>query len=117
MGLDGLGDRSRPPSSSPNQVDEDTACRIVRWKLAHRKWGQRKIRTAFGRNHPETDLPSESTFKRILDKAGLVKHRKRRAPKESGRITNRIQPERANHVWTVDFKVGGGQSIVADLSR
>lgn len=103
-GLDGLGDRSRRPSSSPNQVDEDTACRIVRLKLAHPKWGPRKIRTVFGRNHPEKDLASESTFKRILDKAGLVKHRKRRAPQESGRITNRIQPERANQVWTVDFK-------------
>ena len=103
-GLDGLEDRSRRPTSSPNQADEDTACRIVRLKLAHPRWGPRKIRTIFGRSCPESDLPSESTFKRILDKAGLVKHRKRRSPKESGRFTNRIQPERANHVWTVDFK-------------
>jgi transposase InsO family protein len=103
-GIDGLGDRSRRPATSPKQVGEDTTCEIVRLKLAHPKWGPRKIRTVFGRTYPAKDLPSESTFKRILDKAGLVKHCKRRAASDSGRITNRIEAERCNHVWTVDFK-------------
>jgi putative transposase len=104
QGLDGLGDRSRRPRNSPNQVDEDTACRIIRLKLAHPGWGPRKIHTVFGRTYPEVELASESTFKRVLDKAGLVKRRRRRKQGESGRITNRIKAERPNQVWTVDFK-------------
>lgn len=104
QGIDGLADRSRRPRKSPRQVDEDTACRIVRLKLAHPSWGPRKIRKVFGRTYPDAELASESTFKRILDKAGLVKHRKRRLQKESGRIENRVQAEHPNQVWTVDFK-------------
>ena len=103
-GLDGIADQSRRPGSSPSQINEDTVCRIVRLKLAHRDWGPRKIRTVFGRAFPQLDLASESTFKRVLDKAGLVKHRKRRAQHESGRVENRVKAEHPNHVWTVDFK-------------
>jgi len=47
-GIDGLADQSRRPRSSPRQVDEDTACRIVRLKLAHPGWGPRKIRKVVG---------------------------------------------------------------------
>lgn len=104
QGLEGLGDQSRRPAQSPNQVGEETLCRIVKLKLAHPAWGPRKIRAVFGRNHPDVDLPSESTFKRVLDKAGLVKRRQRRASGETGRIQNRLEAERPNQVWTVDFK-------------
>ena len=41
----------------------------VRLKLAHPSWGPRKIRTIFGRAYPEAELASESTFKRVLDRA------------------------------------------------
>ena len=113
-GLDGLADHSRRPSQSPSQVDEDTVCKIVRLKTAHPDWGPRKIRTVFGRTYSDVDLPSDSSFKRILDKAGLVKHRKRRPQSESGRIANRVQAESPNDVWTVDFK---GWWRTADRSR
>lgn len=104
QGLEGLSDQSRRPVESPNQVGEETLCRIVKLKLAHPAWGPRKIRAVFGRTHPDVDLPSESTFKRVLDKAGMVKPRRRRAAVESGRIQNRLEAERPNQVWTVDFK-------------
>ena len=103
-GLSGLNDQSKRPSSSPQQVGEDIVCKIVRLKLAHLSWGPRKIRMVFARSFPDIELPSDSTFKRILDKAGLVERKKRRPSSETGRITNRIEAERPNHVWTVDFK-------------
>jgi putative transposase len=103
-GLGGLQDQSRRPRSSPSQANEDVACEIVRLKLAHRSWGPRKIRAVYGRAHPEADLPSESTFKRILDKAGLVTPRRLRSQAQSGRVSQRVTAERPNHVWTVDFK-------------
>ena len=103
-GVSGLSDESRRPQGSPRQVEEERVCKIVRLKLAHPNWGPRKIRTVFARTYPELELASESSFKRILDKAGLVKRRKRRKQSDSGRLSSRLEAKRANQVWTVDFK-------------
>ncbi|GAG46561.1 unnamed protein product, partial [marine sediment metagenome] len=73
-------------------------------KEAHRAWGPRKIRTLYARVHPGEPTPSDSTFKRILDKAGLVEHRRKRRSSSCGRLENRIPAEHPNDVWTVDFK-------------
>ncbi len=105
QGLDGLADRPRKPRSSPSQADEETVCRIVQLKMSHSSWGPKKIRALYGRSYPDAELPSESSFKRILGKAGLVQHRRRRRPEEQGgRVENRILAEEPNQVWTVDFK-------------
>jgi transposase InsO family protein len=104
-GMCGLYDRSRRPESSPNQLDEDQVCRIVRLKQSHPHWGPRKLREVFARQFSAELVPSESTFKRVLDKAGLVEHRRQRKSQEAGtRLTQPIAAERPNHVWTVDFK-------------
>ena len=103
-GLDGLQDQSRKPDKSPNELDEGVICRIVKLKLAHPHWGPNKIRAIFARQYPETEIPSASSFKRVLDKAGLVEHRLRRRQKETGRIQNRTETTAPNQVWTVDFK-------------
>ncbi len=103
-GLAGLRERSRRPRSSPNQLSEDEACQFVRLKLAHPRWGPKKIRELFARKHPQAERPSLSTVKRILGKAGLVAHRRRRRPEHCGRIENPVRPERPNQLWTVDFK-------------
>ena len=105
QGLDGLVDRSKRPHKSPNQVDEDTVCQMVNLKLAHPNWGPNKIREVMLRSDWKGEVPSESTFKRVLDKAGLVQRRRRRKAQEQGqRVENRVKAERPNHVWTVDFK-------------
>ena len=104
QGLSGLSDQSRRPDSSPQQLGENSVCNIVKLKLAHPTWGPRKIRMVFARSFPGCELPSDSTFKRVLDNAGLVERKIRRPSNESGRITNRIEAKRPNHVWTVDFK-------------
>lgn len=104
LGLEGLADRSRRPRGSPSSVAEETVCRIVALKLAHRGWGPRKIRKVFGRTYTDEELPSDSTFKRILDKVGLVERRRRRSQEESGRLSQPVQAERPNQIWTVDFK-------------
>lgn len=103
-GIGGLEDQSRRPQRSPSQSSEDLVCELVRLKQAHRSWGPRKIRVVYGRLHPEAELPSESTCKRVLEKAGLVVHRRRRAQATSGRLSQRVTAECANQVWTVDFK-------------
>lgn len=104
-GFNGLGDRSRRPSRSPSEVGEAMVCRIVKLRVAHPRWGARKLRAVFERTAGPEVLPSESSFKRILDRAGLVEHRRRRTPSEQGcRLQTAARAERPNQLWTIDFK-------------
>jgi putative transposase len=101
-GLEGMGEESRRPQSSPEQLPEEQVCEIVRLKLAHLSWGPRKIRELYLRRHGE--VASESTFKRVLERAGLTQKRRRRRSTEAGRLSNGRRAAQANEVWTVDFK-------------
>ena len=61
-------------------IDGDTAAELIRIKNAHLAWGPKKIREIYAKAYPQKDVPSLSSVKRILDKAGLVKPRKIRPP-------------------------------------
>jgi putative transposase len=102
-GLEGMAEASRRPKSSPEQLPEEEVCEIVRLKLAHPSWGPRKIRELYLRRHGE--VASESTFKRVLERAGLTQKRRRRQnSREAGRLSSGRRAGRPNEVWTVDFK-------------
>jgi putative transposase len=103
-GLTGLGNHSRRPAKSPNEVQEAMICQVVKLKLAHPAWGARKLRAVLERTVAKEDLPSESSFKRILDKAGLVERRRRLPTEQACRLQTPARAERPNHVWTIDFK-------------
>jgi putative transposase len=103
-GLQGLEDLSRKPLGSPSQIAEDVLCEIIRIKKDHSPWGPLKIREVYARKHRHGELPSLSTFKRVLEKAGLVHKRRPRKQDACGRIENRIVPEGPNELWTTDFK-------------
>ncbi len=103
-GLSGLSDHSRRPITTPNEIGETMVCQIVKLKLAHPGWGARKLQAVLKRTVPKEDLPSESSFKRILDKAGLVEHRRRMPAEQATRLQTPAKAERPNHVWTIDFK-------------
>ena len=94
--------RSRRPQSHAEQLGDETVCEIIRLKLAHRSWGPRKIRELYRRRHGE--VASESSFKRILERAGLTHKRGRRQAKEAGRLVRAREGHAPNEVWTVDFK-------------
>ena len=68
-GIRGMVERSRRPKSHADQLAEQTVCEIIRLKLAHGSWGPRKIRELYRRRHGE--VASESSFKRVLERAGL----------------------------------------------
>jgi transposase InsO family protein len=101
-GLGGMAEESRRPKSHAAQLAEEEVCEIVRLKLAHRKWGPRKIRELYLRRHGE--VASESTFKRILERAGLTEKRRRGRSTEAGRLSSGRRADSPNEVWTVDFK-------------
>jgi putative transposase len=103
-GLSGLGDQSRRPAKTPHALSEDEACEIIKLKLAHPTWGARKLRAVLARRRTSAEVPSESSFKRVLGRVGLVEPRRRRRAAEGRRVQTPVRAERPNHVWTIDFK-------------
>ncbi len=103
FGLNGLVDESRRPQNSPKGLGEGVVCEMVRLKQAHRAWGPRKIRALYERVHG-APLPSESSFKRVLERAGLVEPRRVRPRQEAGRLFSGRRAQGPNEVWTIDFK-------------
>jgi putative transposase len=101
-GLRGLADQTRRPGSHALQLKEEVICEIVRLKKLRPAWGPKKIRVIYARTHAE--VPSESSFKRILDRAGWVEHRRTRRRESSGRLFAGRKASAPNEVWTVDFK-------------
>jgi putative transposase len=101
-GMGGMVERSRRPHHHADQLGDEVVCEIVRLKLAHGSWGPRKIRELYRRRHGI--VASESSFKRILERAGLVEKRRRRRAKEAGRLSSGRRAAAPNQVWTVDFK-------------
>jgi len=101
-GIEGMREQSRRPRGHADQLGDETVCEMIRLKLAHGSWGPRKIRELYRRRHGE--VASESSFKRILERAGLTHKRVRRKAKEAGRLCGVREANEPNEVWTVDFK-------------
>jgi transposase InsO family protein len=101
-GLGGMEEESRRPKSHSEQLPEEEVCEIVRLKLGHLCWGPRKIRELYLRRHGE--VASESTFKRVLERAGLTQKRRRARASQAGRLSKGGRASVPNDVWTVDFK-------------
>ena len=102
-GLAGMAEESRRPKGHGRELGEEVVCRMVRLKEAHRHWGPRKIRELYRRKHGG-ELPSESSFKRVLERAGMTQKRRKVRQKESGRLEAAVEPAEPNDLWTVDFK-------------
>lgn len=108
-GLAGMDELSRRPKSHAKELSEAVVCEIVRLRAAHPTWGARKLRKVYERTHGQ--VPSESSFKRVLERAGLVEPRRLRARGQAGRLFSGRRAAGPNEIWTVDFKgwwrVGG----------
>jgi transposase InsO family protein len=74
----------------------------VRLKFAHPYWGPAKIRALYLRQHGA--VASLSSFKRVLEAAGLTQRGKRRRATEAGRLSSGAKAKAVNEIWTVDFK-------------
>lgn len=102
VGLSGLAEESRRPKSSPGGLSEEVVCDIIAIKEKHRYWGPKKVRRVYARKHEV--VPSLSSFKRVLEKAGMTEKRRVRARQCGERIYSGRRATRPNEVWTVDFK-------------
>jgi putative transposase len=110
VGLHGLTDRSRRPRRHANQLPMQIEKEIVRIKHDKPSWGAPKIRAIIKRKYPEVKTPAKSTIHCILDRHGLVTHRKtRRRFKAQG--TPLITHRNPNDLWCADYK---GEFMLSD---
>ena len=102
-GYDGLGDLSRAPHTHPNGTSPEVTRQLVEAKRAHPTWGPKKVVAWLRAGEPQACWPAPSTAGEILNRAGLVKRRRRRrsASVWSDPFTEAID---ANDVWCMDFK-------------
>lgn len=113
-GDSGLLNLSRAPHHHPNATPTEVAERIVEAKDKRPTWGPKKIVAWLRSVEPDTPWPSPTTASGILDRAGLVKRRKRRR-----RATLWGEPfahaQHPNDVWSIDlkgwFRTGDGRRV------
>lgn len=101
--LESLVDRSRAPHTCPHRTPAEVEAEIIRMKRKHRRWGPKKIIDELQKTQPRKDWPAASTAGGILDRAGLVKKRKRRRRWKHPRYRV-LKADRPNELMTVDFK-------------
>jgi putative transposase len=108
-GLEGLTDRSRRPYRHANQLPFQIESLIVRLKQEKPGWGAPKILELLARRYPDVHRPAISTIHAVLDRHGLVKHRKGRRNKATGTVLSESQAP--NDLWCADYK---GEFMLAD---
>jgi putative transposase len=103
QGREGCSDRSRAPQLHPNSTNPRIAARIVKLRRKHPSWGARTLHGYLVREFPNTPWPCSSTIGDILKRNELIKKRRRRSTRATWQRA-RTQADRANRVWTADFK-------------
>jgi putative transposase len=108
-GVEGLTDRSRRPYRHANQLPFQIEAMIVRLKQEKPTWGAPKIMELLARRYPDVHRPAISTIHAVLDRHGLVKHRKGRRNRATGTVL--CDTEQPNDLWCADYK---GEFMLAD---
>lgn len=97
-----LAGASRRPHTHPTATPPEVVAQLVAARQRHPTWGASKLRAWLGRRAPGVAWPCRDTIHRILQRAGLV--RRRRRPARVAPLHHLTVPTAANQVWTLDFK-------------
>jgi putative transposase len=102
-GVQGLTDRSRRPFRQANRLPASVEARIIRLKREYPGWGAPKLREKLRQPVPDLPhFPAISTVHAVLDRHGLVHHRRRRRPRGTGTPLSR--PLEPTALWCADYK-------------
>jgi len=80
QGVVGLEDISRRPHGSPLRASGDVVLKILELRTQYPRWGPKKLRVVLERSVDEEEVPSVRTIARVLERAGLVTRRRKKAP-------------------------------------
>ncbi len=99
-GLSSLSNQSKEPRIQPNRLSGDLEERIVMLHHEHPYWGPRKLRDYLLHVQEMADVPSHTTFARVLKRhdCEVIKNNK----SKPARI--RFEREQPNDLWQMDFK-------------
>ena len=109
-GVHAFTDRSRRPYRQANRLPAPIEAMIVRLKREYPSWGAPKIREKLRPRLPTVACPAISTVHAVLDRHGLVTHRRRRR-RQKATGTERSSPTAANALWCADYK---GEFMLGD---
>ncbi|HET6295445.1 MAG TPA: integrase core domain-containing protein [Kribbella sp.] len=102
-GWSGLEPRSRAPHHPGQTMAAELAAAIVAQRLAHPRWGPKKLKALLERRKPETTWPAASSIGDLLRREGLVRSRRRRRTPLP--LSQPFAPVTApNDLWGIDFK-------------
>jgi len=71
-GMEALRDLSRAPKRHPNEVGEEMEDLVIAEREKHPSWGAPKIRARLSREHPDQNIPAESTIGAILKRHDVL---------------------------------------------
>ncbi len=103
MGQCALVEQKRTPHRYANQLPIAIEALILDLKREYPNWGAPKIREKIIKKYPDVKTPAKSTVHAVLDRNGLVEHRKgRRRFKAKGTPLNHVTGP--NQLWCADYK-------------
>lgn len=102
-GMAGLAERSHARHAQAHRMSADVAAAIIALRKKYRAYGPVKLRDWLVQHEPERAWPAASSIGTLLQRAGLVRSR-RRHPSGVRMLTGRTAATAPNHVWTADFK-------------
>jgi len=103
-GARGLRDRPRAPQHSPRRTKERWLKAIRQVRRRRPYWGAKKIQ-AMLRRRWRNGVPAVRTIGKWLRRMKLTQPMRRRSPKGPLVLRSALRvPQRANQVWTADFK-------------
>jgi len=102
-GVEGLGERSRSPQFHRHAVSERCVEAVLAARGVHPTWGPRKLRAWLQRQCVNIVWPAPSTIGELLRRHGLTvpRRRSRKGPPYTAPLQH---CDRANAVWSADFK-------------
>jgi putative transposase len=99
----GLAERSHAPHHRPHALSKRVREAIVGLRGKRPTWGPKKLKRHLELDHPDVAWPAASTIGDLLARMGVVARRKRlrQVPPRTAPLAH---CQRANDVWSVDFK-------------
>ncbi len=103
MGEIALVEQKRTPHRYANKLPVEVEALILSLKREYKNWGAPKIREKIIKEYPDIKPPAKSTVHAVLDRNGLVKHRKgRKRYKAKGTALEHVKEP--NQLWCADYK-------------
>jgi transposase InsO family protein len=102
-GFAGLEEHSRRPLTNSKSIPEPVSVEILRIKNLHKNWGAKKILEIYKRNNPGKYAPVRGSVENLFVRAGLEGQKRRRNIRGTI-IQERVEADKPNRIWTVDFK-------------